>query len=264
MSLENRKCPECGATLKKITYGLMSKDALESGDYILGGCQIDVLEPWLGCPNCNFEGFPGGRTFRTEFEIPNHIFDPDGYTGTELTRHHVDLTTATEDQLWKLAARIFEARLELVHRGVKQREIEIAYDQNWEDWTFMPFEPFEEILVHFSRPQEKVLGVVINFAYEKFQFCTRLRAQDGSWEQLSPGPEFHEAFSNYDREGLETWELESKELQTEDAYASEVTDLNSPFIRALSQNNWNVDPRHYPNELFELSRPIRWPHWYEG
>jgi len=263
VNLENRNCPKCGATLKKIVYGMITSDAIESGEFIIGGCEIDGTQPWLGCEDCDFRGFPGGRTFRTSFEETHYEENPSGVDEALVTSVQIDLMTATEDELWLLASRLFEARLELLHRGVSKRDIEIAYEQNWENWIFMPFEPFEEILVHFSRPSGKVLGVTIYFAHEKFQHHMRLILEDGTWGEFPSWHEFRATVLGYKSEGLETWVLEGPEIDTIEAYGGSATDLNSEFVRALIARKWRVDPREFPGELSLLDRPILWPYWYE-
>ena len=261
-SLENRQCPQCGAILKKIQYGLTAPGDADP-DAVVGGCEIDGCEPWLGCSRCDYRGFPGGRTYKTLHTKPGYRPGTENSANPEIIQRQFNLLTANEDQLWGWSDGLFEARLELLHRGVSKEELNAAYEKNWEHWTFMPFDPHEEILVHFSRPQEKVLGVTIYFAQEKVQHALTLEADSTTWKPFESSHDFRKTVLGFKVEGVETWLLESQSLETENAYWGDECDLNSAFIKSLSPSGWRSDPRDFTDELIGLRFPILWPHWYE-
>ncbi len=54
------KCPICFHPLKRIIYGMPSRETLEDQDNIyIGGCIIMGDDPDLGCKNCDWQGFIG-------------------------------------------------------------------------------------------------------------------------------------------------------------------------------------------------------------
>jgi O-acetyl-ADP-ribose deacetylase (regulator of RNase III) len=54
------KCPICFHPLKRIIYGMPSRETLEDQDNIyIGGCIVMGDDPDLGCKNCNWQGFIG-------------------------------------------------------------------------------------------------------------------------------------------------------------------------------------------------------------
>ena len=259
--LENRKCPECGSPLKSIVYGLVDEN--HETDNILGGCEVDGTEPWLGCGRCDFRGFPGGRTFKTFHTKPGYRPGTGNSSNPEIIEREFNLLTASEDQLWGWSDGLYEARLELLHRGIPKERINAAYKENWELWTFMPFDPVEEIFVHYSRIQGRVLGVTMYFAHEKVQHALTLERAANLWRPFESSRDFMNTVLRFKVEGLETWLIESPHLETEDAYWGEECDLNSPFVKSLEASDWTSDPKAFPEEMVGLSVPILWPHWYD-
>ena len=58
------KCPICFHQLKRIIYGMPSRDTLENQDNIyIGGCIVYGDDPDLGCKNCDWRGFIGDVNF---------------------------------------------------------------------------------------------------------------------------------------------------------------------------------------------------------
>jgi O-acetyl-ADP-ribose deacetylase len=54
------KCPICFHPLKRIIYGMPSRETLEDQDNIyIGGCIIMGDDPEIGCKNCDWQGFIG-------------------------------------------------------------------------------------------------------------------------------------------------------------------------------------------------------------
>jgi O-acetyl-ADP-ribose deacetylase (regulator of RNase III) len=54
------KCPICFHPLKRIIYGMPSRETLEDQDNIyIGGCIVMGDDPDLGCKNCDWRGFIG-------------------------------------------------------------------------------------------------------------------------------------------------------------------------------------------------------------
>jgi len=54
------KCPICFHQLKRIIYGMPSRDTLENQENIyIGGCIVYGDDPDLGCKNCDWRGFIG-------------------------------------------------------------------------------------------------------------------------------------------------------------------------------------------------------------
>lgn len=54
------KCPICFHQLKRIIYGMPSRDTFENQENIyIGGCIISDYDPDLGCKNCDWRGFIG-------------------------------------------------------------------------------------------------------------------------------------------------------------------------------------------------------------
>jgi O-acetyl-ADP-ribose deacetylase (regulator of RNase III) len=54
------KCPICFHSLKRIIYGMPSRETLEDQDNIyIGGCIVMGDDPDLGCKNCDWRGFIG-------------------------------------------------------------------------------------------------------------------------------------------------------------------------------------------------------------
>jgi O-acetyl-ADP-ribose deacetylase (regulator of RNase III) len=54
------KCPICFHSLKRIIYGMPSRETLEDQDNIyIGGCIVMDDDPDLGCKNCDWRGFIG-------------------------------------------------------------------------------------------------------------------------------------------------------------------------------------------------------------
>lgn len=260
-NLENRKCPECGSGLSEILYGLVG-ESLAPGT-LLGGCEVDGTEPWLGCKRCGYRGFPGGRTYKTFHTKPGYRPGTENSDNPEVIEREFNLLTASEDQLWGWSDGLFEARLELLHRGISKERINAAYDENWELWTFMPFDPVEEIFVHYSRTQRRVLGVTMYFAHEKFQHALTLKHGALLWRPFESSKDFMNTVLSFKVEGVETWLIEAPNLETEDAYWGEECDLNSQFIKSLVASSWTSDPRDFPEEMVGLRVPILWPHWYD-
>jgi hypothetical protein len=54
------KCPICFHQLKRIIYGMPSRDTFENQENIyIGGCIVSEYDPDLGCKNCDWRGFIG-------------------------------------------------------------------------------------------------------------------------------------------------------------------------------------------------------------
>jgi hypothetical protein len=54
------KCPICFHSLKRIIYGMPSRETLEDQDnFYIGGCIVMGDDPDLGCKNCDWRGFIG-------------------------------------------------------------------------------------------------------------------------------------------------------------------------------------------------------------
>jgi len=53
-------CPECGevGTIRKILRGMPTQEAFESGDFVIGGCEVNEggWDPKYGCQNCSWTG----------------------------------------------------------------------------------------------------------------------------------------------------------------------------------------------------------------
>ncbi len=54
------KCPICFHQLKRIIYGMPSRDTFENQENLyIGGCIVSEYDPDLGCKNCDWRGFIG-------------------------------------------------------------------------------------------------------------------------------------------------------------------------------------------------------------
>lgn len=260
--LSGRKCPQCGNKLLRIVYGMVDPSVLDDPDTIVGGCDINGIEPWLGCSQCDFRGFPGGRTYKTFHTKPGYKPGTENSENPEVIQREFDLLRATNEQLWGWSDGLFEARLELLHRGISEQEIFDAYLEN-ELWQFMPFKPFEIALVYYSRPRGKVLGIGLFYAHERFQAANHLGGNKTTWASLHSPKLFLDTLLPHKSEGLETWELDLRDLDTSDAYWESETDCGSAFIRACLEKDWSVDPADFSELVGQFERPILWPHWLE-
>jgi len=260
--LENRSCPKCGNKLKAIMYGMVDSETADNPDVILGGCAVDGNEPFLGCSDCGFEGFPGGRTYRTFHTKPGYKPGTENSKSPEIITREFDLVSASTEELWGWSDGLFEARLELLHRGVSNQQIQDAYLEN-ENWDFMPFDPFETILCYFSRLTGKVLGFGIFYAHAKFQAAHHLGQGDSRWNMLTSSTEFLEVLMKHESEGLETWKVDFDGMDSAEAYSEEMSTLGSEFLVSCLANNWALDPAGFPREMRQLDRPILWPFWFD-
>ena len=63
--METASCPECGeiATIRKILWGMPTQAALDSGDFVIGGCIVtgDGSDPKVGCLECSWTGIYKNR-----------------------------------------------------------------------------------------------------------------------------------------------------------------------------------------------------------
>ena len=259
--LSGRKCPNCGNELVPIVYGMVDPSARNDPKTIIGGCEIDGNEPWLGCTWCDFRGYPGGRTYKTFHTKPGYKPGTENSNNPEIIQREFDLLSARDEELWGWSDGLFEARLELLHRGVSEQEILNAYFEN-EHWQFMPFKPYEMALVYYSRPRKMVLGIGLFYAHERFQAAHHLTPEDTSWVALSPQI-FIKRLVAHKSEGLETWELNLENLDTSDAYWEGESDFGSEFVAACLAKNWSVDPADFGGALGQWERPILWPYWLE-
>ncbi len=260
--LTGRKCSQCGNELVRIVYGMVDPSLLDDRKTMLGGCEIDGNEPWLGCPECGFRGYPGGRTYKTFHTKPGYKPGTENSKNPEIIQREFDLPSATFDQLWGWSDGLFEARLELMHRGVSEREILHAYYEN-EHWQYMPFKPDETALVYYSKPRQMVLGIGLFYAHEKFQAAHHLTPDDDNWVTLYSPQFFIDRLVAHKSEGLETWELDLTDLDTSDAYWEGETDFGSTFIANCLEKNWSVNPADFGGLLEQCDRPILWPYWLE-
>lgn len=260
--LSGRKCPECGNELLRIVYGMVDPSVLDEAKTILGGCDIDGNEPWLGCSQCDYRGYPGGRTYKTFHTKPGYKPGTENSANPEVIQREFDLPRATDEQLWGWSDGLFEARLELLHRGVSEREIFDAYIEN-ELWQFMPLKPYETALVYYSKPRQMVLGIGLFYAHERFQAAHHLTPDTANWVALSSAQIFINRLVEHKSEGLESWELDLSSLDTSDAYWEGETDFGSPFIKACLENGWSINPADFGELLSQNERPILWPHWLE-
>jgi hypothetical protein len=261
-SLANRKCPDCGNPLQRIIYGMVDSAVAADPSVIIGGCDINGTEPYLGCRHCGFQGFPGGRTYKTFHTKPGYKPGTENSPNPEVITREFNLLTASLEQLWAWSDGLFEARLELMHRGLSKEELEEAYRIN-EHWDFMPLEPVEKILCYYSRPEERVLGVGIFFADQKMQAALHLSPNSSKWRALASPGEFVDTLRKHKSEGLETWEFVSDNLDSGDAYWEGESSLGSEFLTECVERGWKVDPGLFIHELAQLNRPILWPHWLD-
>ncbi len=252
-----RSCPKCGDQMKKILYGMPSPDVLESDEYIIAGCMLGPDAPQIGCPSCGYETQPGGRTYRTEFTKPIYKPGTEDWDEPEIIQRKIDLVTASDEEVWALSDGLFQARLELLHRGVDEKQINDRYLQE-ENWSFMPFKPYAEVLVYVDSATKEPLMASWFFAHESTHGFCFIQAGGEQWDTVGTTNQFHDLMLSLKREALETWHVAA-----DDSYPAPdgpPTHLSSPAVRAVIEGKY---PKFGPRDS-KQERPILWPYWFES
>lgn len=254
-------CPDCRTELKQIVYGMMTEELFESGDYIPGGCLIDGLEPHWGCDNCGYRGFLGGREYKTRHTKPGYKPGTENSLNPEIIELVFDVIEASDEELWGWSEGLWEARLELLHRGISKAEIE-AYGEQAELWDAMPFEETELGIIQYDPATQKIIGIEIFYAHGKTQsYSYRLPGMD-KWGGCYTVGDFHHVQTNFPREAnLETWQLILKEGQSDDAFWEEESDLDHPLVKQMLASE-NVSKENLEKYSPQFERFFIWPSWF--
>lgn len=239
--MSDQKCPDCGAALKRVTYSRDDLEAIHLGFVIQGVADVDGKEPHIGCDRCGYRGNPGGRTYQTQHTKPGYQPGTENSDNPVIIQVLFDVVEAPEEYLWGWAEGLFEARLELVHRGHSEEEIEeYGYDQ--ENWDAMPFHPTEYVFIQYDPQTMLVVGACIFYAHGRSQaFAYRLPNMP-SWDTCLTTGDFDEVMKNFPRSaGLQTWTLKVDPDATGDAFWGDDTNLGSEIIDSMVAG-MKVDP----------------------
>ena len=257
----NKNCPDCKSKLKPVVYGLVPESVAKNDDVIIGGCLVDGNEPHFGCSNCGYQGFPGGRTYKTKHSKPKYKFGTENTDNPEVIQVIFDVVEATEEQLWGWAEGLWEARLELLHRGVPKDVIE-QHGLEVENWDAMPFDETELGIIQYDPASKKIIGIGIFYAHGNTQSYTYRLPGMNRWGSCFTMGDFHHVQGNFPREAnLQTWQLMLRDGQSEDAFWGEDTDLDHPLVKAM------LDSREVSIEMLEglspqFERFFIWPAWF--
>ncbi len=236
-------CPKCGNSLLEIVYGMVDPETMENPAVIVGGCDFDPNAPVRGCRSCGFRGYPGGRTYKTSFTVNGHA---------------VNLLEFTDIEVWLLAETNFKARLELLHRGVSEREIFQQVLEN-EDWLLLPFEPFAQVYVHVDDETGKPLLASWFYAHEEVLLYSYLMPGGNRWQEPISRQDFYDVVLPLKRPSLSVWLVKAND-DSPDIFDPEVlpVDFGSQAVRAVIDN---TSPTFSAADK-RMERPILWPSWF--
>jgi hypothetical protein len=169
-----------------------------------------------------------------------------------------DVVAATDEQLWGWSEGLWEARLELLHRGVPREVIE-QHGLEVDNWDAMPFDETELGIIQYDPVSQKIIGIEIFYAHGKTQaYSYRLPGMD-KWDSCFTVGDFHHVQENFPREAnLETWQLILKEGQSEDAFWGEDTDLDHPLVKSMLASE-AVDKEKMEAFAPQFERFFIWP-----
>lgn len=257
---KTEKCPDCRSNLKPIIYGMVPEGFTEENQVILGGCLLDGREPHVGCENCGYRGAPGGRMYKTAHTKPKYKLGTENSENPEIIQVVFDVVEASDDELWGWAEGLFEARLELLHRGVPREAIE-EYGENAEFWDAMPFEPTELGIIQYDPVAQKIVGAEIFFAHGKMQVHTYRLPEMKRWGSCFTVGDFFFVQENFrPTEALETWQFLLAQGQSDDAFGAEDTDLGHPLIKAMLASG-EVPKHEMEKYAQQFERFFIWPAW---
>lgn len=254
----NKNCPDCKSQLKPIVYGLVTEESVKNGEVIVGGCLVDGNEPHFGCSNCGYQGFPGGRTYKTKHRKPKYKPGTENSDQPEIIQVVFDVVAATDEQLWGWAEGLWEARLELLHRGVSRDAIE-KHALETENWDAMPFEETELGIVQYNPTTRRIIGIGIFYAHGKTQAYTYRLPGMENWGTCLTVGDFRHIQANFPKEAnLETWQLILKPGQSEDAFWGESTDLNHPLVMTMLASQ-EISKEQLEKHAPQFERFFIWP-----
>ena len=259
--IQTRNCPKCGKTLVPIVYGMVDQATASDPSVIIGGCLIDGNQPYLGCLSCGWQGFPGGRSYKTRFtqrKLVQLSDDPD----TGIRDVTFDVVEATPGELFVWAAGLFEARLELLHRGLTTiEELEHLEIEN-DHWEPMPFEQKEATIAYYDPKTSLVLAVAMFFSRENSHVFTYAESGLDDWDMVSSRKEFMDLVLSWKRESLESWEIKTLSTSTAPEGDGSKETWGSPVIEAIWLNR-QVARSLLEEQGQQYSRPILWPSWFD-
>ena len=256
---ETKTCPSCGGKLQGIIYGRVTQEALENPELIIGNCIIDGKEPQLGCIECGWRGFPGGREFRTKFN--KNVAEP---THSEMVEGvlQLDLVEVSNTDLMALAATLLEARLELIHRGVVSREDIDRLSFENEHWRSLPLDSKEEIVAYFDAETQRVIAVAQFLASKNCHLFMYVRPGMKEWGTLLTREEFRDFVESLKRPRLQSWELTVGEDETPEEFIQGRSSYANDVIKTVWANE-KVTFKQLRTNGLRYEQPILWPWWFD-
>lgn len=260
--IQTRKCPKCGNGLVPIIYGMVDQATANDPSVMIGGCLIDGTEPHAGCRSCGWQGFPGGRSYKTSFTKPKLVQlsdDPDDTGVREVT---FDVLSAKPEELMVWSAGLFEARLELIHRGLMSVEALEELEFENEHWESMPFEQKEATIAYIDSETSEVLAVAMFFSHKKWHMFSYAKFGLDDWDTASSQTDFTQLVVSWKRASLESWEIKTLSTSTSPEGDSSKETWGSPVIEAVWLNQ-KVSRDLLEEQGQQYARPILWPWWFE-
>ena len=157
---------------------------------------------------------------------------------------------------------MYEARLELMYRGVSREEIEdrAASDTSW---SSIPLEHTEVLLGYFDSKNEVLIDAMFFAANHYGHMVLGFDRATATWDAIFSKKAFKDRISSIQREGLVTFALRYDKEQLEDFDFDNVTDIGSFVLKRFIE-----DPSMPIGFLWhngdEYERPILWPSWFDS
>jgi hypothetical protein len=256
------RCPECHTELHEIVYGMLAGPPKDN--QVAGGCEWSDEAPTRVCPKCKWEGGLGGRTWPTKGSHRVPLDDPSAEFGVRVETIDFDLTTMTNDELFRLGRVTVTARLELVHRGLDAEDIDDYYDLLDDgDARSWPLIRKDACFVFYNSDTHLIEQACTYGSQRSMHEFLYLRQGMDDWQMVDTLEAFHDVVFGMKNPSLQVWEIEvyDDELTDEDA-DSEPFNYGSEVIKALLAGEAVTDDE-LAKEGDQYEKPIFWPHWFD-
>ena len=250
-------CPDCGSAVKPIVYGMVAGP----GDYIIGGCMVDGTEPHFGCETCGWQGYPGGRTYQTVFYKSKIVPGTEEQNPRHYFNVKFDVVAANTEDLWEWAAGLFEARLELLHRGVPRELIE-EKEREIDHWESLPFDLKEEVIAYYNPETQRVKAVAYFYAEGAIHGVVYRKPGQKEWMHFDNRADFQKTLTSFKADALESWALDFNSELAETIVLWGDSSLGNPALELLETTD-SLPIRTLFENSDQFERPILWPWWFE-
>ena len=258
--LEN--CPKCDAKLKTVRYGMFATPP--GNDEIDGGSLVDPNAPSKACPECDWQGGEGGRTWETNFTQTIFEADPSNPSDDIKRKVNMNLLSLTNEEIIEFGKYNLAARFELVFRGLEPSAVDEFYGQFSEsESALLPLLKKEVAFAYYNSSAQKVEQVCYFSAQQYDHHFQYLRTGMRDWN-LASGTlqEFHDVVFSMKKPDVTGWVINFPDDVSDEGRFATSGSYGSEVIKAMmSDGQISID--ELATHATSLTRQLYWPHWFD-